>query len=324
MSGMDSYAFAAKFRDTIATIVLNVLDANRPDYRYGVVAWINRANAECGVYFDNKPDAVVTVRMGSIQPNAVGQTVRVFGKIGDRFVDDVIGTAYDLPSNKVPVGVIAPYVNSSAPTGWLLCNGAAVSRATYSDLFAVIGVSYGAGDGASTFNVPNLQNVFLRGGTPGSTGGSDSHAHNLSSDSAGTPAGTVAVTVGSIPFSGNLNHGHTIPANTTGLTSISHNHGGTSGTRNLNQQSNTTSGGTALRLTQPDPHDHSIPSGDNIHQHSQPSDSTGSVDLTHNHGAPGGSGTFTGSALSTHTHTPASNGNIPAYVGVQYIIKALL
>lgn len=42
------------------------------------------------------------------------------------------------------------------PTGWLQCNGAAVSRTTYATLFALIGTTYGAGDGVTTFNVPNL------------------------------------------------------------------------------------------------------------------------------------------------------------------------
>jgi len=49
------------------------------------------------------------------------------------------------------------YAGSAAPTGYLLCDGAAVSRATYAALFAAIGVTYGAGDGVGTFNVPNLK-----------------------------------------------------------------------------------------------------------------------------------------------------------------------
>ena len=56
---------------------------------------------------------------------------------------------------KTPVGVIHMYVGSSAPSGWLLCDGSAVSRSTYGVLFALIGVSYGSGDGSTTFNVPS-------------------------------------------------------------------------------------------------------------------------------------------------------------------------
>lgn len=58
------------------------------------------------------------------------------------------------------VGVIKMYASSSAPSGYLLCNGAAVSRATYSALFGVIGETYGAGDGVTTFNTPNLCGKF--------------------------------------------------------------------------------------------------------------------------------------------------------------------
>ena len=61
------------------------------------------------------------------------------------------------------VGFIKPYAGSSVPTGYLLCNGAAISRAQYPELFAAIGTTWGAGDGSSTFNVPDLRGYFLRG-----------------------------------------------------------------------------------------------------------------------------------------------------------------
>jgi microcystin-dependent protein len=57
----------------------------------------------------------------------------------------------------IPTATIVPWTNSSAPTGFLECNGSAVSRTTYSALFAIIGTTYGAGDGSTTFNVPDLQ-----------------------------------------------------------------------------------------------------------------------------------------------------------------------
>lgn len=63
----------------------------------------------------------------------------------------------------VPAGTILPFGGSKAPTGYLLCDGAAVSRTTYSALFTVIGITYGAGDGSTTFNLPNAK--FLLGGT---------------------------------------------------------------------------------------------------------------------------------------------------------------
>lgn len=70
-----------------------------------------------------------------------------------------------------PIGSIQAYGGSSAPWGWLLCQGQAVSRATYAELFGVIGTSFGVGDGSTTFNVPDLRGEFLRGaGTNGHSG----------------------------------------------------------------------------------------------------------------------------------------------------------
>lgn len=60
-------------------------------------------------------------------------------------------------------GVIKAFGGTSAPTGYLLCDGAAVSRTTYSALFAVIGTKFGAGDGSTTFNVPNGKGRTLVG-----------------------------------------------------------------------------------------------------------------------------------------------------------------
>ena len=57
----------------------------------------------------------------------------------------------------VPSGTIVAFGNASAPTGWLVCNDAAVSRTTYARLFAAIGTSFGTGDGSSNFNVPDLR-----------------------------------------------------------------------------------------------------------------------------------------------------------------------
>ena len=70
------------------------------------------------------------------------------------------------PSNvrfAVPAGAVMPFAQNSAPDGWLKCNGAAVSRTTYATLFAAIGETYGAGDGSTTFLLPDLRGEFVRG-----------------------------------------------------------------------------------------------------------------------------------------------------------------
>jgi microcystin-dependent protein len=67
------------------------------------------------------------------------------------------------PNASVPPDSIMAYMGTNAPSGWLLCDGSAVSRTTYSRLFGVIGVANGYGDGMNTFNLPDLRAMFLRG-----------------------------------------------------------------------------------------------------------------------------------------------------------------
>lgn len=62
-----------------------------------------------------------------------------------------------------PNGAILPFAADDVPVGWLECNGAAISRTTYDDLFAVVGEVFGAGDGSTTFNLPDLRGEFIRG-----------------------------------------------------------------------------------------------------------------------------------------------------------------
>lgn len=64
-----------------------------------------------------------------------------------------------------PVGTLISYAGTSIPKGWLLCNGSAVSRTTYSRLFSIIGTKYGTGNGSSTFNLPNCNGRVLQGTT---------------------------------------------------------------------------------------------------------------------------------------------------------------
>ena len=63
----------------------------------------------------------------------------------------------------VPTGSVHVMATTTVPTGYLECDGSAISRTTYSDLFATIGTTWGAGDGSSTFNVPDLRGEFIRG-----------------------------------------------------------------------------------------------------------------------------------------------------------------
>jgi microcystin-dependent protein len=66
-------------------------------------------------------------------------------------------------NSSVPVGTIISYAGNIVPSGWLVCDGSEISRGTYSDLFIAMGVSWGEGDGSTTFNLPDLRGRFLRG-----------------------------------------------------------------------------------------------------------------------------------------------------------------
>lgn len=87
----------------------------------------------------------------------------------------------------LPIGAMVPYGSSTPPTNWLVCDGSAVSRTTYAELFAVIGTSYGTGDGSTTFNLPNKKGKVSAGydsaqtefNAIGKTGGEKTHTLNI-------------------------------------------------------------------------------------------------------------------------------------------------
>lgn len=90
------------------------------------------------------------------------------------------------PTRGVIAGTIVPYGSTAVPTDYLLCDGTAVSRTTYSDLFAVISTSFGSGDGSTTFNVPDMRGKFIlgqatagTGSTFAGTGGNIDHVHSV-------------------------------------------------------------------------------------------------------------------------------------------------
>lgn len=101
-------------------------------------------------------------------------------------------------SNPIPTGLIAMWGAAAAPSTWVLCQGQAIDRTAFASLFAVIGTTYGVGDGSTTFNVPDMQQRFPLGlaasGTGvalGETGGTIDHTHAVASHTHDT--GTLAV-----------------------------------------------------------------------------------------------------------------------------------
>jgi microcystin-dependent protein len=126
-----------------------------------------------------------------------------------------------------------PYAGATSPEGWLLCNGAAVSRTTYANLFALIGTTYGSGDGTTTFNVPDMRSRMPIGAGSGTglttralaaTGGAESvviassnlptHVHSVD------PPNTTSTGV-----SANHSHGVDPPNTGSGGHSADHSHG---------------------------------------------------------------------------------------------------
>ena len=133
---------------------------------------------------------------------------------------------------QVPAGIVSAFVGVTAPAGWLMCYGQAVSRTEYSALFTALSTTYGSGDGSTTFNVPDLRGRAIAGvdnmggtaasrltstvlstsNTLGATGGTQSHT--LTSAQSGVPAHSHQISVGNVHtftgYIGSTGHGGTI------------------------------------------------------------------------------------------------------------------
>src|SRR5690606_2898960 len=203
-----------------------------------------------------------------------------------------------------PTGAIVAYGGTDAPTGWLFCHGQEVSRTTYARLFAVIGTTYGAGDGSTTFNLPDLRQRFPlgkaasgTGSTLGATGGRIDHTHNVPPHQHGLASHTHSMT-----------HTHQVdPPATWSEYAGQHNHGGQTGNPTY------ISGQNRWQPWEgPDVHRHSI-SSDGEHRHR--------VDIAaFTSGGSSASNTGPPSTSSTgNSGTLETSSNNPPYLVVNYI-----
>jgi len=165
--------------ETIATNRPFLEDMNAVDYVYGyMLAYL----LQMGI---PEYDSATTYYLDSY--------VQIAGQIYQSLADNNTGNApASSPASWQPgigakntetSGVVKMFAGAIAPTGYLICNGAAVSRATYAALFAICGTTYGAGDGATTFNIPDLRGNVAVGykaadsdfGTLGANPGAKTH-----------------------------------------------------------------------------------------------------------------------------------------------------
>lgn len=180
--------------------------------------------------------AAGAITSAKLAADSVGSSQIISGSVGTSELADGQVTTAKLAANIttqfLPSGMIAPYAGTSAPNGWLLCNGAAISRTTYADLFNVVGTTYGVGDNSTTFNLPDLSGrvpVGLSGDAEfvslGTTGGSKTVT--LTSAQSGIAAhshtGSVANNATGITFH-DPGHGHSIsdPGHTHGYTVLTY------------------------------------------------------------------------------------------------------
>ncbi len=122
---------------------------------------INSANTAL-VHYGTTSSAIAGAGKDGI--NILAQDGKTYGNVAARVVSQstIMNTATDV-APLMPPGTIIMYGADAAPDGWQLCQGAAISRTTYAALFAVIGTNFGAGNGSSTFNLPNFSDRVAAG-----------------------------------------------------------------------------------------------------------------------------------------------------------------
>lgn len=218
----------------------------------------------------------------------------------------------------LPTGAVVPFGGSTVPAGFLLCNGQAVSRETYAGLFTVIGTTYGAGDGSTTFEVPDLRQRFPLGkstsGTGsvlGEAGGAIDHTHTQPTHTHSGPSHTHSNPNTSSAGS----HAHSQGNTGSGG---SHSHGaGTMATGGSNNNGTVSSSGGSVRPLAN--HTHNITgttTSAGSHSHSNPNTASGGSH-SHTQGSTGASGTGQTGASGGDT-TGSAN---PPYLTVNYLIR---
>ena len=252
---------------------------------------------------------------------------------GIEFVDAPSGGSGGGSGVIVPPGTVMSWAGdqNSIPSGYQLCDGSAVSRTVYSDLYLAIGDTHGAGDGSTTFNLPDLRNRFIVGEgssyATAATGGSAdatlvSHSHNINNHThsfSGSGSDTVDISVSGTTGNQSSNHTHSFTTDTNGdhahQWGTDDNLGAGGGTNNPDAN-----GGQAWK-------DWTTTNGAHTH-----SGSTSGVSTNHNHTFSGSGSDNVSISISGTTGNPSDTGtdsqgssatgaNLPPYYALCYIIK---
>ena len=298
-----------------------ILSWNGTDYEW--VADQTGSGASAFTSLTDTPSTLIADKW--IKVNSAGDSIE--------FVDAPSGGSGSGSSD--PAGTVVSWAGAatSLPTGYLLCDGSAISRTAYSDLFAAIGTTHGSGDGSTTFNLPNLVERFVLGAdgndpTVASTGGTSdailvSHSHTINNHThsfSGSGSDTVNISVSGTTGNQSANHTHTFSTDTQG----DHNHqwgtddnqGAGGGTNNPDAN-----GGQSWKGTT---------STNGAHSHGG---TTAGVSNNHNHTFSGSGSDNVSISVSGTTGNPSNTGtnaqgssatgaNMPPYYALCYIIKA--
>jgi microcystin-dependent protein len=257
-----------------------------------------------------------------------------------------------LPSNtctlgqniSVPIGYVTAYAgNTNAPTGWLFCDGIAVSRTTYAALFMVIGTTYGIGDGSTTFNLPKMMSgnnsigIFPAGSaTVANTGFNIDNTlkiHNINNDQK-ISANQIPSHNHTINHTHDMSHTHTLPAHTHTLpahthTLPAHNHSITYSNVSstvysaiaITQASNVDSGGGGYKLESAVAGSVSMPTianGTSITANNATVTSS-NISLTSDNS----SITSSDASISLNNNSSLQNDYLPSYTAFLWIIKVM-
>ena len=240
----------------------------------------------------------------------------------------IAGVSLDgLIRSAMPVGSVIPFAGASSPdASWLVCDGSAVSRTTYASLFAVLGTTYGVGDGSTTFNLPNMKGRVPVGVDPtdgdfdnlGDSGGEKSHilitsempshSHAFTGSSSSTSNQSNNHTHNSNTMSNPGNHEHSVYTRGTlggGGRFIYGDYIGGSGATHWNPNSWGTITGSAFA-------NEAIGLGNGGHTHTY---TTSGINSNHTH-------PFTPSGTNSIAGADVAHNNLQPYVALNYIIKA--